>query len=79
MVSQPLLGREVELQDLYDLPQGELDLLMAKPPRSDPTLKTVRAATDAGAQQGTYWSWLGLLMPDGIAECAGKPHSGSLQ
>ena len=25
-----LLGREVELQDLYDLPQGELDLLMAE-------------------------------------------------
>ncbi|MGB1415977.1 MAG: hypothetical protein ACPHAS_01830 [Synechococcus sp.] len=25
-----LLDREVELQDLYDLPQGELDLLMAE-------------------------------------------------
>ena len=25
-----LLGREVELQELYDLPQGELDLLMAE-------------------------------------------------
>jgi len=25
-----LLNREVELQDLYDLPQGELDLLMAE-------------------------------------------------
>ena len=24
-----LLGREVELQDLYELPQEELDLLMA--------------------------------------------------
>ena len=33
-----LLGREVELQDLYDLPQGELDLLMAETAeiRSDP-------------------------------------------
>ena len=25
-----LLDREVELQDLYDLPQGDLDLLMAE-------------------------------------------------
>jgi hypothetical protein len=25
-----LLNREVELQELYDLPQGELDLLMAE-------------------------------------------------
>ena len=25
-----LLSRELELQDLYDLPQGELDLLMAE-------------------------------------------------
>ena len=33
-----LLGREVELQDLYELPQGELDLLMAETAeiRSDP-------------------------------------------
>ena len=33
-----LLAREVELQDLYDLPQGELDLLMAETAeiRSDP-------------------------------------------
>ena len=33
-----LLAREVELQDLYDLPQGELDLLMAVTAeiRSDP-------------------------------------------
>ena len=33
-----LLGREGELQDLYDLPQGELDLLMAETAeiRSDP-------------------------------------------
>ena len=25
-----LLSRELELQDLYDLPQGEIDLLMAE-------------------------------------------------
>ena len=25
-----LLGRELELQELYELPQGELDLLMAE-------------------------------------------------
>ena len=25
-----LLNREVELQELYDLPQGDLDLLMAE-------------------------------------------------
>ena len=33
-----LLAREVELQDLYDLSQGELDLLMAETAeiRSDP-------------------------------------------
>ena len=33
-----LLGREVELQDLYELPQEELDLLMAETAeiRSDP-------------------------------------------
>ena len=33
-----LLAREVELQDLYDRPQGELDLLMAETAeiRSDP-------------------------------------------
>ena len=33
-----LLGREVELQDLYDLPQSDLDLLMAETAeiRSDP-------------------------------------------
>lgn len=33
-----LLGREVELQDLYDLPQADLDLLMAETAeiRSDP-------------------------------------------
>lgn len=33
-----LLGCEVELQDLYDLPQGDLDLLMAETAeiRSDP-------------------------------------------
>ena len=33
-----LLNREVELQDLYDLPQAELDLLMAETAeiRSDP-------------------------------------------
>ena len=33
-----LLAREVELQDLYDLPQGELDLSMAETAeiRSDP-------------------------------------------
>ena len=33
-----LLAREVELQDLYDLPQGELDLLLAETAeiRSDP-------------------------------------------
>lgn len=36
-----LLGRELELQDLYDLPQGELDLLMAETAeiRSDPDNK----------------------------------------
>ncbi|OUX70327.1 MAG: hypothetical protein CBC50_09420 [Synechococcus sp. TMED90] len=33
-----LLGREVELQDLYELSQGDLDLLMAETAeiRSDP-------------------------------------------
>ena len=33
-----LLGREVELQDLYHLPQGDLDLVMAETAeiRSDP-------------------------------------------
>ena len=33
-----LLGREVELHDLYDLPQSDLDLLMAETAeiRSDP-------------------------------------------
>ena len=33
-----LLGREVELQEIYELPQGELDLLMAETAeiRSDP-------------------------------------------
>jgi hypothetical protein len=33
-----LLDREVELQELYELPQGELDLLMAETAeiRSDP-------------------------------------------
>ena len=33
-----LLGRELELQDLYELPQGDLDLLMAETAeiRSDP-------------------------------------------
>ena len=33
-----LLNRELELQELYDLPQGELDLLMAETAeiRSDP-------------------------------------------
>ena len=33
-----LLGREVELRELYDLPQNELDLLMAETAelRSDP-------------------------------------------
>ena len=33
-----LLGREVELKELYELPQGELDLIMAETSelRSDP-------------------------------------------
>ena len=33
-----LLSREIELQDLYELPQGELDLVMAETAeiRSDP-------------------------------------------
>ena len=33
-----LLGREIELKELYELPQGELDLLMAETAelRSDP-------------------------------------------
>lgn len=37
-----LLGRELELQELYELPPGELDLLMAETAeiRSDPDNKS---------------------------------------
>ena len=57
-----LLGREVELQELYDLSLSELDLLMAKRLRSDPIRKTAPAITDAGARPVTCSSWHASLM-----------------
>ena len=43
-----LLGREVELQDLYELAQGELDLLMAE---------TVEIRSDSENRLRSYGRW----------------------
>ena len=43
-----LLNREVELQELYDLPQGELDLLMAE---------TAEIRSDAENRSRSHGRW----------------------
>ena len=43
-----LLAREIELQDLYDLPQGELDLVMAE---------TAEIRSDGENRNGSHGRW----------------------
>ena len=50
-----LLNREVELQDLYDLPQGELDLLMAE-------TAEIRSDTENKARSHGRWCTAGYVL-----------------
>ena len=50
-----LLGRELELQDLYDLPQGELDLLMAE-------TAEIRSDSDNKARSHGRWCTAGYVL-----------------
>ena len=50
-----LLNREVELQDLYDLPQGELDLLMAE-------TAEIRSDSENKARSHGRWCTAGYVM-----------------
>ena len=51
-----LLNRELELQELYDLPQDELDLLMAETAEIRSIPRTGPAVTVAGAQRAMCWN-----------------------
>tara|TARA_Y100000287_G_C14092846_1_gene291227 strand:+ start:253 stop:444 length:192 start_codon:yes stop_codon:yes gene_type:complete len=50
-----LLGREVELQDLYELPQAELDLLMAE-------TAEIRSDTENRARSHGRWCTAGYML-----------------
>jgi len=50
-----LLNREVELQDLYDLPQGELDLLMAE-------TAEIRSDSENKARSHGRWCTAGYVL-----------------
>ena len=50
-----LLGREVELQDLYELPQSELDLLMAE-------TAEIRSDTENRARSHGRWCTAGYML-----------------
>ena len=50
-----LLNREVELQDLYDLPQGELELLMAE-------TAEIRSDTENKARSHGRWCTAGYVL-----------------
>ena len=50
-----LLNREVELQDLYDLPQGELDLLMAE-------TAEIRSDTENRVRSNGRWCTAGYVL-----------------
>lgn len=50
-----LLGREVELQDLYELPQGELDLLMAE-------TAEIRSDSENRARSHGRWCTAGYVL-----------------
>ena len=50
-----LLNREVELQELYDLPQGELDLLMAE-------TAEIRSDTENRSRSHGHWCTAGYVL-----------------
>ena len=50
-----LLNRELELQDLYDLPQGELDLLMAE-------TAEIRSDSENKARSHGRWCTAGYVL-----------------
>ena len=50
-----LLNREVELQDLYELPQGELDLLMAE-------TAEIRSDSENKARSHGRWCTAGYVL-----------------
>ena len=50
-----LLGREVELQDLYDLPQSDLDLLMAE-------TAEIRSDAENRARSHGRWCTAGYIL-----------------
>ena len=50
-----LLGREVELQDLYELPQSELDLLMAE-------TAEIRSDVENRARSHGRWCTAGYML-----------------
>jgi len=50
-----LLGKEVELQELYDLPQGELDLLMAE-------TAEIRSDSENRARNHGRWCTAGYML-----------------
>ena len=50
-----LLNRELELQELYDLPQGELDLLMAE-------TGEIRSDTESRSRSHGRWCTAGYFL-----------------
>ena len=50
-----LLGRELELQELYELPPGDLDLLMAE-------TAEIRSDTDNNARSHDRWCTAGYVL-----------------
>ena len=50
-----LLNREVELQELYDLPQGDLDLLMAE-------TAEIRSDTENRSRSHGRWGTAGYVL-----------------
>ena len=50
-----LLNRELELQELYDLPQGELDLLMAE-------TAAIRSDTENRSRSHGRWCTAGYVL-----------------
>ena len=50
-----LLNREVELQELYDLPQGDLDLLMAE-------TAEIRSDTEKRSRSHGRWCTAGYVL-----------------
>ena len=50
-----LLNRELELQELYDLPQGELDLLMAE-------TAEIRSDTEKLSRRHGRWCTAGYVL-----------------